>query len=107
MNGLSRKCCDSRRLRTLGALIVGFFLAYLISLPPHLVHHLFEEDAGHPECPLLAQSQQTPVIQAVPPVLAPLSPAEILEVSLLRVSLPSAVLTISYPRAPPHSTPSA
>jgi len=81
---------------------VGLFLAYLISLPPHLVHHLFEEDAGHPECPLLAQSQQTAAIQADPPVLTPPTTAEILEACSPGTSLPTADLTVSHPRAPPH-----
>ncbi len=90
-----------------GILTAGFFLAYLIALPPHLVHHLFEEDHGQPECPLFAQSQQTPVVQADPSVLTPLAPSEFLEARLPQAALPFADLTIRHSRAPPRSAPFA
>lgn len=95
------------RCKTLGVLTAGLFLAYLIALAPHLVHHLFEEGHGQPECSFLAQSQQTHVVQADPPVLTPLAPAEILEAAFPGTPLPPPDLTVSHPRAPPRSAPSA
>ncbi len=93
--------------RLLGALTVGLFAAYLVALPPHLVHHLFEENHGQHECPLLAQSQQTPELQTDPPALTP--PIQIGTVQVLSpgVSLPSPALALSHSRAPPRSAPSA
>lgn len=92
--------------RLLGALTAGLFVAYLVALSPHLVHHLFDEDHGRPVCPHLAQSQQTPELQPDPPHLIP--PIQIATVQVLSpgVSLPSPVLALSHSRAPPHSTPS-
>ncbi len=90
-----------------GALTAGLFLAYLIALPPHLVHHLFNEDQGRTVCPLLAQNQQTPGLQTDPLTLIPLSPTEILNPPLSTASLPSPDLPVSRPRAPPVAPPSA
>lgn len=104
---MAQRFLHSWRFTTVGALTLTLFAAYLITLPPHLVHHLFDGDHSQPECPLLAQSQQTPVIQADPPFLTPLSPAEMLEGSLPQASLPAVELTVQHCRAPPHSTPFA
>ncbi len=90
-----------------GALTAGLFLAYLIALPPHLVHHFFDEDQGRTVCPLLAQSQETPGLQTDPLTLIPLSPTEIIHPSLSAASLPSPDLPVGRPRAPPVAPPSA
>ena len=90
-----------------GALTAGLFLAYLIALPPHLVHHLFDESAGRTACPLFAQNQQTPGLQTESPTLIPVSPTEILNPPLSAASLPSPDLPGSRPRAPPVAPPSA
>lgn len=90
----------------MGALTAGLFLAYQIALPPHLVHHLFDENRILPTCPHLAQSQQTPELQSDSPTLTPPIPAATLLALLPGVSLPSLDLTVNHPRAPPRSAPS-
>ncbi len=92
--------------KLLGALTAALFAAYLVALPPHLVHHLFDENHGRPACPHLTQSQHTPELQPDPPTLTP--PVQIATVQVLSpgVSLPSANLPLSRPRAPPYCTPS-
>lgn len=101
-----RRFRGSWRLTTVGVLTAGLFLAYLIALPSHLVHHLFDEDHGRLTCPLLSTSQHTPEIQTDPPHLPP--PIQIATVQVLSpgVSLPPSDLALSRPRAPPHCTPS-
>ena len=97
----------SRRFTAAGLLTAGLFLAYLIALSPHLVHHFFDEDQGRPACPLLAQSQQTPELQPDPPTLIPPISTESLHSVFAGTSLrASPDLTVGDPRAPPRSAPS-
>ena len=97
----------SQRFIMVGPVTAGLFLAYLIALSPHLVHHFFDEDQGRQACPLLAQSQQTPELQTDPPTLtSPISTERLLLV-FPRASSPSPDFTASDPRAPPRSVPSA
>ena len=95
-----------RLSRVLGVPTAGLFVAYLIALSPHLVHHLFDQEHGVPACPYLAQSQQNPGLQPDPPSLTP--PGQVATVPTLpRGALLSAPdLTLSDPRAPPRSAPS-
>lgn len=97
----------SRRFIVAGALTAGLFLASLIALPPHLVHHFFDEDQGRQACPLLAQSQQTPELQTdLPTLTSPIS-TERLPLVFPGASSPSPDFTASDSRAPPRSAPSA
>ena len=102
-----RSVHGSWRLTTVGVLTAGLFLAYLIALPPHLVHHFFDEDQGRPACPYLAQSQETPELQTDPPTLTPPIPTESLHALFPGASPPSSNLAPSQSRAPPRSAPSA
>jgi len=97
----------SWRPTTMGALTAGFFLVYLITLPPHLVHHLSDEDQGRPACSHLAQSQQTPELQPDPPNLTAPILIETLHALIPESSLPSADLVVGHSRAPPCAAPSA
>jgi hypothetical protein len=94
------------RLTALASLTAGLFVTYLVALSPHLVHHLFDENQGHPACPHLAQSQQTPELPSDPPALDPPVQSEPVQLFLASASLPSPDLTGSHPRAPPRSAPS-
>ena len=96
----------SGRFTMAGALTAGLFLTYLIALPPHLVHHFFDEDQGRQACPLLAQSQHIPELQTDLPALIPPVPTESLHSLFPGASLPSPNLTPSQSRAPPRSAPS-
>ncbi len=95
------------RLRAGGGLVAALFVAYLIELSPHLVHHLFDEDHAPPACSHLAQSQHNPALQADPPALIHLVPTETVEVPLAGGPLPSPALSSGHCRAPPRSVPSA
>ena len=94
-------------LTAVGALTAGLFLAYLIALPPHLVHHLFDEDHGRPACPHLAQSQQSPELQPDPLTLTAPILIETFHALIPERSLPSADLLVGHSRAPPRAAPSA
>lgn len=96
-----------RLRRLVGLLTAGLFAAYLLALPPHLVHHLFDEDHGQPECPLLAQSQQNPELQPDPPTLPLPSRTNTIESPLPGASPRLPDLALKHPRAPPRSAPSA
>jgi hypothetical protein len=106
MTGTFRGARGYGRL-TLGFLTAGFFLAFLITLPPHLVHHLFEEDHGRPACPHLAHGQQTPAVEPELFTPAPPGPTEPAQALLPRVFLPLLDLAVSPSRAPPRFAPSA
>ena len=67
---------SSRRIRfsLLSAFVACVFAGYLVTLTPHLVHHLFDGDHDQPRCPHLAQSEHTPEAGADPgPSLSPVS----------------------------------
>jgi len=96
----------SNRLITAG-FTAGLFLAYLIALPPHLVHHLFDDEHDHESCSYLTQSQHTPGLQFGLPTLSPPACPKILTLVPLPLLPPSADLTVGYPRAPPLVPPSA
>lgn len=91
-------------------LTTGFFLLYLVAVPPHLVHHLFDGAPDHaaPPCPHFAQSHQPPELPLEPPVVlaAPAATATVappaIAPRLLTLSLPA-----NPPRAPPATAPSA
>lgn len=106
MRYLLRQPWRSTCFAVTAALTVGFVLAYLIALPPHLVHHIFDEDHGQPPCAHLAQSQHAPELQPDPPSLTPPSPAEPCRVPVAITGLPSPEPTAGHPRAPPAVTPS-
>jgi len=91
------------RWRAVSAVTAGLFLAYLVTISPHLVHHLFDQDHGRPACPHLAQSQNTPAVEASPVILTLPSPTEIITVSLPGILTPSPEVRASTPRAPPSS----
>src|SRR5574337_303916 len=92
---------DHTLRRFAGVLTAGLFVAYLIALPPHLVHHLFEEDHSHPACPYLATSQHTPGAEASPPSLPLPAEAAAVETPSASAWLPAPVLPVYFPRAPP------
>jgi hypothetical protein len=91
------------RQAVLTVFALGLLVTYVVSVPPHLVHHLFDGDEhGHPRCPHLAQSQQTPELQADPPprLLPPAAPAaDVLPV--VADALPTPDHSAESPRAPP------
>jgi hypothetical protein len=93
------------RSAVMGGLTTGLLLAYLMLLPPHFVHHLFDEDLGRPACPLLAQSQHTPWLQADAPSLAPPVATDTIHALLPGVSVPARDLAVSPPRSPPRAAP--
>lgn len=94
---------SSPRLAVLTVFALGLLLAYVVALPPHLVHHLLDDDEhGQPHCPHLAQSQQTPEAQADPPVLLPPSAAPLPDVlPAVADALPTPDRSAESPRAPP------
>ena len=110
-----KKIYAAWRVATAGGLTAGFLLTYLVALPPHLVHHLFETEPSDPfkvdlsqsGCSHLAQSQTTTPHQTDAPSLIPPIPTEILHALFSGTSLPSPTLRVNHPRAPPCLTPSA
>ena len=91
----------------MGALTAGFFLAYLVVLPPHLVHHLFDKYQESPTCLYLAQSQNTPWLETDGVTLPlPIQTGTLSEL-LSSAFVPSPALTNSHQRAPPHPALSA
>ena len=91
------------RWRVVSAVAAGLFLAYLVTLSPHLAHHLFGQDHGRPACPHLAQSQNTPVVEESPVTLTLPSPTQIVLASAPQASPPPAEIQASNPRAPPFT----
>lgn len=87
--------------RLVSGAVTGLFLAYLVTLSPHLVHHLFDQDHGRPACPHLAQSQNTPALEASPVTLTLPNPTEIVLAFAPQVSPAPAEIQASGPRAPP------
>ena len=59
-----------RTLSLLSLLLAGALAGYVVTLTPHLVHHLFDGDETQPRCPLLVQSEHTPQVVTDPPSLA-------------------------------------
>jgi len=94
------------RRKTVGTLVAGFLLVYLIAVSPHLVQHLFEEDHDSPACPFLALSQHTPELQLDPLTLTHLVLTGIFEGEDHALSIPSPLIYGNHPRAPPRSRPS-
>lgn len=89
------------------AFTAALFAAYLISLSPHLVHHLFDEDQDHPTCPYFALSQQNSALQPDPPIPVPPAQTAACHDQLPAASLPFSDRSVVNPRAPPDSTPAA
>jgi hypothetical protein len=89
------------------AFTAAVFATYLIALPTHLVHHLFDEDGDRPNCPLFASSQHTPEIQVDPLSLTPPALIEIARVGAPEAFRPFGRPAAAQSRAPPHSAPSA
>ena|SRR3990170_6939745 len=85
------------------ALTAGVFLAYLVVVSPHLVHHLFDDDHAGPPCPHLLQSQQTPGIEAASLVFSPPGEAAPVDPVLTGSSCVSPDLVVIHSRAPPRS----
>jgi hypothetical protein len=84
-------------------LAAGFFLAYLIAVSPHLVHHAFEDHQTRPTCPLLIQSQQTMAEpQHGPSPIVPVVLAEIVAARTTVAALPLLIPLRLPPRAPPR-----
>lgn len=92
------------RLAVSAVFALGLLLAYLVALPPHLVHHVFEHDDEHgqAQCPHLATSQQTadaqvdlPASFAVPHTAAALVAPAVSELP------PVTARSAENPRAPP------
>lgn len=95
---------SSPRLAVLTLFALGLLLVYVVALPPHLVHHLLDDDAhGQPQCHHLAQSQQTPEAQADQPgLLQPPSAAPLPDVlPAVADALPTPDRSAESPRAPP------
>lgn len=94
--------CARPKLAVLTVAALGLLLAYLVSVPPHLVHHLFDgDDHGRPPCPHLAHGQQAPGIPAGAPAVVP-SPAPAGAVlAALPGARPGADRPAERPRAPP------
>jgi hypothetical protein len=40
-------------------LVLASFVTFVVGLAPHLVHHLFETDAAHDDCPFAAAGERT------------------------------------------------
>jgi hypothetical protein len=88
-------------------LALALFSLYLVAVPPHLVHHLFDQDHGRlGGCPHLAQSQHTPELQPDLPGLARPAPAEILSAPRPGPTPPTVDLAAHLARAPPPVSPS-
>lgn len=103
------RCGDprSRRWRIGSLLAVVLFLGYLVALPPHLVHHAFDEDPGRPACPHLALSQQETALQSDVPTLAPPVGSEGSSMPAARDPVPASDPGIAPSRAPPCLDPVA
>lgn len=97
----------SRRWGIGSVLAAGLFLAYLVALPPHLVHHAFDGDHGHPACPHLALSQHETALQPDAPTLAPAVESDAVHVLASRDPAPAFDPGIAPSRAPPRFDPFA
>jgi len=94
-----------RRLAAL--LLVGFVLAFVVGLSPHLVHHLLEPDhhetAAADDCPFAALADRQPA--AAPPA-APVVDAQPAAAPLpcAAVAVPAPAAALAHaPRAPPRA----
>ena len=52
------------RLHVIGALATGVYLAYLLALPAHTVHHLFEPGQSQADCAFASGADRTQGLSA-------------------------------------------
>ena len=91
----------ARMFSLLSAFVACLLAGYLVTLTPHLVHHLFDGDDAQPRCPLLVQSDHTPQLSTDPPSLTAVTAAAPLAVVAdARVVIPTA-RSNRESRAPP------
>ena len=87
--------------RVASLLFAGAFVAFVATQAPHLVHHLFERDLVHDECPFAASGERTGGLQIEP--IAVVATPEVSTPALPVVFLapPSVVRPGPLGRAPP------
>jgi hypothetical protein len=91
------------RLAVLTVFALGLLLAYVVTLPPHLVHHLFDGDEhDQPRCQYFTQSQQTSEAPVDRPALLPPPAAPCADVAPAVADIvPTPDHSAKNPRAPP------
>ena len=101
---MAARTSRARTFSVLSALVACFLAGYLVTLTPHLVHHLFEGDEDQPRCPVLVQSEHTPQLSNDPPSLtAVTADVPLTLVADVRIVIPTA-RSPRESRAPPAPT---
>src|SRR6058998_404952 len=98
---ISEARCSAFSWRVVTLLLAGAFVAFVATQAPHLVHHLFERDLVHDECPFAASGERTGGLQIEP--IAVVATPEVSTPALPVVFLapPSVVRPGPLGRAPP------
>src|SRR5215475_2396647 len=91
--------CAWRRSASL--LLAAVFVAFLATQAPHLVHHFFEPEHVHDECPFAANGERTGGLETPPVALAALMAVSAALLTASFLAPPSAVPAASRGRAPP------
>lgn len=101
---MSRMVEGSRRSgwpSTFGALTAALYLVSLISLSPHLVHHLFQPEEPLAKCAIAFSFERTHGIHPETATPIPPSGREFGDRPVDPATLPTLALTLPAPRAPP------
>ena len=87
--------------RRVSLLLVGAFVAFLVTQAPHLVHHFFEPDHVRDECPFAANGERTGGLTAQPVATVALAEASTPLLTSTPAAVQSLVPAASRGRAPP------
>ena len=82
-------------------LLLGAFVAFLVTQAPHLVHHFFEPEQVVDECPFAANGDRTGGLTTQPVVTVALADASTPLATAIRAAVQSLVPAASRGRAPP------
>ncbi len=88
----------------LSAVTAALVFAYLVALPPHLVHHLREPHHKQTHCVIASSAEHTPQVLAETVVLVPPTAVEFAEPVTDAAQLPTLARGPANPRAPPLPT---
>ena len=82
-------------------LLVGVFVAFLVTQAPHLVHHFFEPEHVGDECPFAANGERTGGLTTQPVAAVALADASTPLLTTAPAAIQSFLPAASRGRAPP------
>ncbi len=85
----------------LSAVTAIFVFAYLVALPPHLVHHLFQPHHKQAQCLVASSAEHTPQLPAETVSLVPPDSVEFVDPVTDAAHLPMLARAPANTRAPP------